>query len=189
MRQTMGTIKAFADVVAGGRDAFNNWAASQLAAAAAAGATDDELRNLNDAMRAGLESSRTSSAVAFALGDGYGAIVETAYAAGAAIRQQGEAAAESGRDTGFYGQSLDDAAGILVEMGAGAAGAADDIRTLDDRWAALTANLDDRAAFLAVQDSFDQVRDAGVEAWNAAAEGAADADARPARLRNRPSSG
>jgi len=109
VRAVIGTFEDFNTIVQGGADEFNRWAAGQLAAAAAAGATEEELRNLDAAMQQGLRTTQANSAVALALGDGYTDVVDAAFAAGAAIRQKGDAEREAGRDAEFYGAATEDA--------------------------------------------------------------------------------
>lgn len=109
VRAVMGTFEDFNRIVQGGADEFDRWAAGQLAVAAAAGASEEELRNLDAALQQGLRSTQANSAVALALGDGYDDVVDAAFAAGAAIRQKGEAEREAGRDAAFYGEATEDA--------------------------------------------------------------------------------
>ena len=66
-------------------------------------------------MQRGLETTKANSAVALALGDGYGAQVETAFALGGAIRQLSDAEKEAGRDTEFYGEATAEAAAATAD--------------------------------------------------------------------------
>lgn len=177
VRDTMGTFKEFARVVADGEAGFDEWATSQLRIAAAAGASEEELRNLSDAMEHAKDETSLNHAAVTAMHDGYRDVVETAYAAGAAVRQQGEAAKESGEDTEFYGAAVAAADDNLDGMSRQARIAAASTDHLARRWQALKRGLDERATFLGVKDAFDQVYAAAANAWDKADEGAGVAEA------------
>ena len=102
VQRVMGTFEEFHRVVEGGTGEFNKWATEQLRIAAAAGATDEELHNLSAAMQGALEDTKLTGAATRSQIAGYEDVVYTAYAAGAAIRQQGTATREAGDDTEFY---------------------------------------------------------------------------------------
>ena len=78
--------------------------------------------------------------------------------------------------------AADPAAVALQEAGNQAAIAAgksdrlkDSVVTLTEKWQILKGNLDDREAFLNLEQSFDDLKVKGQDAWDAAATGAADA--------------
>ena len=105
----LGTFDEFRRIVRGGEDALTDWITDQLAMASAAGATEDELKDLNDALLTGLTTNKVNAEVGRAVAAGYKDQVNTAYALGQAIRQQGDASDEAARDNAFYGDSIRDA--------------------------------------------------------------------------------
>lgn len=72
--------------------------------------------------------------------------------------------------------SLDVSAAALRNQADAAGEAFEGIRDLRDEYAKLRGDLEDRSAFLDVQDEFDNVADAAADAWTAASEGADDAE-------------
>jgi len=92
-------------------------------------------------------------------------------------------------DTAFamadLGEESSDAAPALQSAGNAAVIAAgkadrlkDSIQTLTEKWQTLKGALDEREAFLNLEQSFDDLKVKGQEAWDAAASGAEDATAK-----------
>lgn len=76
---------------------------------------------------------------------------------------------------GFTGSVAGAVAGI-IDTGTESRKAAREVRSLEQAWADLKGEIDDRQAFLNVQTTFDDLKAKGEEAWSAAASGAADAE-------------
>jgi hypothetical protein len=146
VRQVLGTFRDFQRVVEGGASAYNKWTAQQLTAARAAGATSSELEDLSSALAHAAESTTLTSAAAFSLNAGYGATLDTAYALGSAIRQQGEATEEAGFAAQFYGEETEKASTASSDL-------ADHLADVERAAADVESQFDD------MRDSLDMERD------------------------------
>ena len=93
-----------------------------------------------------------------------------------AIAGHDKALASMERGAGGALRAVEDAATGVEDLGDEADATADALDAVTAEFEAMKDSLSDRSAFLGVEDAFDSVAEKGLEAWDAAATGAANAD-------------
>jgi hypothetical protein len=103
--------------------------------------------------------------------------VEAQKEATAAVEGHGDAMGDLDGATAAASVTLEAAAGFLEGVATMAGTAARNADALERKWSDLTGSLSDRSAFLDIEDGWDDVESAAIDAYVAAVEGADNAEA------------
>jgi hypothetical protein len=103
--------------------------------------------------------------------------VEAQKEATAAVEGHGDAMGDLDGATAAASVTLEAAAGFLEGVATMAGTAARNADALEAKWSGLTDSLSDRSAFLDIEDGWDSIESAAIDAYVAAVEGADNAEA------------